>query len=1198
MKNILILLAVLLASFSHAQNEKENIKYQGLLWEITGNGLEKTSYLYGTMHVSRKIAFNLDDVFFEALDQADMVAVESMPDNWLDDLFEDGRVGYGGSVTRQSGGRYGGYNDRNFYSSAFKINQPNKMDIMSGMFGQYQLINGLLYRSDGNVDFEEDTYLDMFIYQTGKRFNKGTYSLENHKETRDLVDKASQNVQKEEIDEWLKERMEKKGVRYFDIIQDAYRDRNIGLIDSVNRAINTKHYLEYMLFKRNENMVDSMETLMKNGSLFTGVGAAHLPGEEGMIDMLRKRGYTLKPVFSGQTEKGKKIKTKIEEHFIAKKYTSQTTADGFITMDMPYKLYEFYANGGSISISPDFDNGAYITLARLYTFNRLRKTSEQLTEKDLEKLLFEFIPGEILSKKVLTAPYPGFDIENVTKTGNHQRHVFYVTPLEIIIVKMDGKKDFVKKESDKVFSSIKFEPNKNKKNKVVSHFDGFEVEMEGYTIINNAKYVGKRFIQAYDDKTDHYSFLSEVALNDASYIEEDSFELYYLMDQFCENLETELDVNGKYVIEGKVPSFYSFTVLDSSTNKQLHLCTKLLGERFYLAGFLGEKSAATDFFKTIDVRPYGKYDKKYEEQVDTNLFYTVHSLERKSSNDYYGGGFYRKDKEKAYEKYTKNQSYSINSNENIYVRLIKFHDWKTIEHIDTLWSEKRENLDKAGFKLVNTTAYTKDSSHYFEGLATREGSQRAIKFKYIQKHGTLYLIRAVVQQDVTPSPFIDTFFQTFTPKDTVIGISPLIDKSQLLFDAIEQQDSILLDSKSYIDFETKHFAAVKKLFLEKEFDDDWKFLKDELFKEICYMDYDKVMPFLEQLYLDSYENSYYQNQILQVLIRKKSKAANLKILKLLEEDIPITDNAGAFLWGMLYRDAVKVAPVFFPRLLEYATISDYKSDIHGTLASLSKDGRLSHKKYKSFKKQFLNEGKIELKRAIGKEVQSRSKNKKDYRYRQNYEKNKALDRYVNLLYPFRKEKKVANFLDRVKNLDNPAVQMNLIELQLLNKELVDGAVIQKLAENPKQRYSIYNTLRKYKALDLMQDSLKSEVALAKGLLKKGKYYSYNESIDTVYYLKSEKLKISGQLHTVHYFAKKVKQDNSYNRSEKKEKTFLIAFTWEAGEKLKPNNNYKIERILEENKTEAEVLKELHKQIQLKDRERLSNDSSYYRRNSF
>ena len=52
-----------------------------LLWEISGNGLEKTSYLYGTMHVSKKIAFRLDDVFYEALDQSEKVALESDPSN-------------------------------------------------------------------------------------------------------------------------------------------------------------------------------------------------------------------------------------------------------------------------------------------------------------------------------------------------------------------------------------------------------------------------------------------------------------------------------------------------------------------------------------------------------------------------------------------------------------------------------------------------------------------------------------------------------------------------------------------------------------------------------------------------------------------------------------------------------------------------------------------------------------------------------------------------------------------------------------------------------------------------------------------------------------------------------------------------------------------------------------------------------------
>ncbi|HEX2683966.1 MAG TPA: TraB/GumN family protein, partial [Ferruginibacter sp.] len=36
-------------------------KYPSLLWEITGNGLTKPSYLFGTMHVSSKMVFHLSD---------------------------------------------------------------------------------------------------------------------------------------------------------------------------------------------------------------------------------------------------------------------------------------------------------------------------------------------------------------------------------------------------------------------------------------------------------------------------------------------------------------------------------------------------------------------------------------------------------------------------------------------------------------------------------------------------------------------------------------------------------------------------------------------------------------------------------------------------------------------------------------------------------------------------------------------------------------------------------------------------------------------------------------------------------------------------------------------------------------------------------------------------------------------------------
>jgi hypothetical protein len=79
---------VLVFFVSHAQiNKSKARKYPSLLWEITGNGLHKPSYLFGTMHVSSKMVFNLSDSFYLAIRNADVVALETNPESWQEDMF-------------------------------------------------------------------------------------------------------------------------------------------------------------------------------------------------------------------------------------------------------------------------------------------------------------------------------------------------------------------------------------------------------------------------------------------------------------------------------------------------------------------------------------------------------------------------------------------------------------------------------------------------------------------------------------------------------------------------------------------------------------------------------------------------------------------------------------------------------------------------------------------------------------------------------------------------------------------------------------------------------------------------------------------------------------------------------------------------------------------------------------------------------
>src|SRR5204862_7335790 len=70
---------------ANTQKSQAVKKYPSLLWEITGNGLTKASYLFGTMHVSDKLVFHLGDSFYNAIKSAEVVALETNPETWQDD---------------------------------------------------------------------------------------------------------------------------------------------------------------------------------------------------------------------------------------------------------------------------------------------------------------------------------------------------------------------------------------------------------------------------------------------------------------------------------------------------------------------------------------------------------------------------------------------------------------------------------------------------------------------------------------------------------------------------------------------------------------------------------------------------------------------------------------------------------------------------------------------------------------------------------------------------------------------------------------------------------------------------------------------------------------------------------------------------------------------------------------------------------
>src|SRR5690349_25157644 len=87
-KHLLLSIIVICLSGSVSAQVKPVQKYPSLLWEITGNGLSRPSYLFGTMHVSSKMVFHLPDSFYLGIKNCDVVALETNPESWQEDLVK------------------------------------------------------------------------------------------------------------------------------------------------------------------------------------------------------------------------------------------------------------------------------------------------------------------------------------------------------------------------------------------------------------------------------------------------------------------------------------------------------------------------------------------------------------------------------------------------------------------------------------------------------------------------------------------------------------------------------------------------------------------------------------------------------------------------------------------------------------------------------------------------------------------------------------------------------------------------------------------------------------------------------------------------------------------------------------------------------------------------------------------------------
>ena len=599
-------------------------EYQGLLWEISGNGLENPSYLYGTMHVSNKVAFYLGEPFFEALGSVDQVALELEPELWFDEIL-------GGSVLTsllrlgQQNGMIYGYGNNNEYEGRMKLPDNTNLTVQAYFRASPQMINQLMFRlHDPSGNFEEETWLDMYIYQSAKKLGKNTLGLETFDESMDMLLKAQKEMADDPesamgLDMDMADRIKAQAD-----LENAYRKGDLDMLDSLSTKLNPAPYTKYILIERNKNFVVGMDTLMQQAPLFTGVGAAHLPGEEGCIEMLRALGYQLSPVKMGKRD-GKR-KDKLSESILKRELKTFKSEDGRISFETPAKAYELSMSGKDNGyICMDIPNGMTFILDRGVTNNSLKGKSPEYLLASLDSMLFEVVPGDIIEKKKIEKNgHPGFDILHRVSKGDINRSMVIFTPQEVVVARLSATGDKIKKGAgDHFFSTLELDLDKDRDQewrKISSPDKSYSLEFPGaitdMTKIKANSINGDQFIQSVDKDGDAFLF-HRLELTGIEYIDDENYILEKVEKAYTEDFDAK-ELNRTFGVHGQYKTLdVQYELLP---NKKVWSRYMSSGRSMYaLHCYSQDSSKAERYLNSIEIQ--NAEFEEYFELVDSNAFF-------------------------------------------------------------------------------------------------------------------------------------------------------------------------------------------------------------------------------------------------------------------------------------------------------------------------------------------------------------------------------------------------------------------------------------------------------------------------------------------------------------------------------------------------------------------------------------------------
>lgn len=299
LKHVIFTMALLALICSCKTNKSNGTVDQhldkSLLWEITGNGLKQPSYLYGTIHMIPSADYYLPKGTLAAIDKSSSMFFEIDMKMMSDPTSLFGIMGKLFMKDNQTLKTLLDEKDYKLVSDFFS-DMGLPLFMLEKIKPMFLSAFAMIDMNPKSLEEGKVKSYEMEFYEMAQDKNMNTGGLETMEFQISVFDSIPYTDQAKMLVETIKssntdnDEMKK--------MVSLYKSQDIeGMIQMMSEgASDLGPHEDILLTKRNKNWIPVMTEQSKKEATFYAVGAGHLAGKTGVINLLRQAGFTVKAI--------------------------------------------------------------------------------------------------------------------------------------------------------------------------------------------------------------------------------------------------------------------------------------------------------------------------------------------------------------------------------------------------------------------------------------------------------------------------------------------------------------------------------------------------------------------------------------------------------------------------------------------------------------------------------------------------------------------------------------------------------------------------------------------------------------------------------------------------------------------------------------------------------------------------------------